>query len=158
MPELTALYSPTVNSLQALRARRVGAAHGHVGRREPHLRDPRDRRRPELDARSSTGRRRRTSTRTSRWRRASPPGSTASSKKLEPPPAGKRRRVDERASFKALPRTLKEATAWLAASAGAREILGEPFVDHYVRTREWEVRQFERAVTEWELKRYFESI
>ena len=60
--------------------------------------------------------------------------------------------------FRALPRTLKEATAWLSASAGAREILGEPFVDHYVRTREWEVRQFERVVTEWELKRYFESI
>ena len=60
--------------------------------------------------------------------------------------------------FKPLPRTLKEATSWLAASQGAREILGEPFVDHYVRTREWEVRQFERVVTEWELKRYFESI
>jgi glutamine synthetase len=58
----------------------------------------------------------------------------------------------------ALPRTLKEATEWLAASQTAREILGDAFVDHYVRTREWEVRQFERVVTEWELKRYFESI
>ena len=57
-----------------------------------------------------------------------------------------------------LPRTLKEATALLKASQEARDILGEPFVDHYVRTREWEVRQFERVVTEWELKRYFESI
>ncbi len=78
-------------------------------------------------------------------------------KKLEPPPAGKGDTSMSEA-FKALPRTLKEATAWLSASAGAREILGEPFVDHYVRTREWEVRQFERVVTEWELKRYFESI
>jgi glutamine synthetase len=25
-------------------------------------------------------------------------------------------------------------------------------------TREWEVRQFERAVTDWEMERYFESI
>ncbi|MEO7111280.1 MAG: glutamine synthetase, partial [Polyangiaceae bacterium] len=57
-----------------------------------------------------------------------------------------------------LPRTLKEATALLSKSKEAREILGEPFVDHYVRTREWEVRQYERVVTEWELKRYFESI
>ena len=78
-------------------------------------------------------------------------------KKLEPPPAGKGD-TSMSADWKALPRTLKEATAWLSASAGAREILGEPFVDHYVRTREWEVRQFERVVTEWELKRYFESI
>jgi glutamine synthetase len=78
-------------------------------------------------------------------------------KKLEPPPAGKGDTSMSK-DFRALPRTLKEATAWLSASAGAREILGEPFVDHYVRTREWEVRQFERVVTEWELKRYFESI
>jgi glutamine synthetase len=41
---------------------------------------------------------------------------------------------------------------------GARAILGEPFVDHYVRTRDWEVRQYEKAGTEWELKRYFEGI
>jgi glutamine synthetase len=39
-----------------------------------------------------------------------------------------------------------------------REILGAPFVDHYVRTRDWEVRQYERAVTDWELRRYFEAI
>ncbi len=62
------------------------------------------------------------------------------------------------AGFAALPRTLKEATALLAKSRAAREILGEPFVDHYVRTREWEVRQYERVVTEWELRRYFEAI
>lgn len=76
---------------------------------------------------------------------------------LEPPPAS-----NGDASFaddlQPLPRTLKEATAALAASARAREILGEGFVDHYVRTREWEVRQYERAVTDWELRRYFESI
>jgi len=39
-----------------------------------------------------------------------------------------------------------------------REILGAEFVDHYVRTREWECRQFEAAVTKWELERYFEII
>ncbi len=57
-----------------------------------------------------------------------------------------------------LPRTLAEATRLLKESKAAREILGEAFVDHYVRTREWEVRQYERAVTDWELKRYFEAI
>lgn len=58
----------------------------------------------------------------------------------------------------ALPRTLKEATARLASSERARHILGEAFVDHYVRTRDWEVRQYERVVTDWELRRYFEAI
>ena len=40
----------------------------------------------------------------------------------------------------------------------ARGWLGDEFVDHYAGTREWEVRQFEKAVTDWELARYFESI
>jgi glutamine synthetase len=57
-----------------------------------------------------------------------------------------------------LPRNLKEAVALLAGSARAKEILGEGFVDHYVRTREWEVRRFERAVTTWELERYLELV
>jgi glutamine synthetase len=57
-----------------------------------------------------------------------------------------------------LPATLREATARLAASKEARELLGEAFVEHYVRTRDWECRQFESAVTKWELERYFEII
>lgn len=57
-----------------------------------------------------------------------------------------------------LPRSLEEATALLNESAVARDLLGEQFVDHYVRTREWEVRQYQRAVTDWELARYFEII
>ncbi|HET7825596.1 MAG TPA: glutamine synthetase family protein [Anaeromyxobacter sp.] len=57
-----------------------------------------------------------------------------------------------------LPRNLKDAVELLKRSERAREILGEGFVDHYVRTREWEVRQFERAVTTWELERYLEII
>lgn len=57
-----------------------------------------------------------------------------------------------------IPRTLKEAAHLLSQSKAAREILGERFVEHYVRTREWEVRQYERAVTDWELKRYFEAV
>ena len=76
---------------------------------------------------------------------------------IEPPPATNGD-ASFRETLKPLPRTLKDATAALAASKRAREILGEGFVDHYVRTRDWEVRQYERAVTDWELRRYFESI
>jgi glutamine synthetase len=57
-----------------------------------------------------------------------------------------------------LPRTLDEAVRALSSSKVAKKILGEGFVDHYVRTREWEVRQSQRAVTTWELERYLEII
>jgi glutamine synthetase len=57
-----------------------------------------------------------------------------------------------------LPGTLKEATALLEQSSAAREILGDAFVDHYVMTRKWEVLEFERAVTDWESRRYFEMV
>jgi glutamine synthetase len=46
----------------------------------------------------------------------------------------------------------------LAASRVAKEVLGARFVEHYVASREWEVRCFERAVTDWELRRYFETV
>jgi glutamine synthetase len=46
----------------------------------------------------------------------------------------------------------------LSRSEPAREVLGEAFVDHYVRTRTWEARQYARAVTDWELRRYFEAV
>jgi glutamine synthetase len=65
---------------------------------------------------------------------------------------------DAGASGERLPPTLKEATALLEHSAAAREILGEAFVDHYVMTRKWEVLEFERAVTDWESRRYFEMV
>ena len=57
-----------------------------------------------------------------------------------------------------LPRTLQEATEKLSGSQIAKEIFGEAFVDHFVATRRWEWRQFQNAVTDWELRRYFEII
>lgn len=57
-----------------------------------------------------------------------------------------------------LPATLAEATGKMKHSAIAKEILGETFVRHFVETREWEWKQHLKAVTDWELKRYFEII
>ncbi|HZH15163.1 MAG TPA: glutamine synthetase family protein [Archangium sp.] len=57
-----------------------------------------------------------------------------------------------------LPRSLREAVTLLKESKRARQILGDEFVDHYVRTRDWEARRYERAVTNWELERYMELI
>jgi glutamine synthetase len=61
-------------------------------------------------------------------------------------------------SIPRLPRTLAEATARLSDSTIARELFGDAFVDHFVRTRQWEWAQFQDAVTNWELQRYFEII
>jgi glutamine synthetase len=76
---------------------------------------------------------------------------------LEPLPES-RGEASDKSDRAPLPTSLKAATALLRDSALARTLLGEPFVDHYVRTREWEVRQYEKAVTDWELRRYFESV
>jgi glutamine synthetase len=57
-----------------------------------------------------------------------------------------------------LPRTLWDSTQRLKASKPARELFGEMFVDHYAATREWEEREFRKAITNWELDRYFEII
>lgn len=58
----------------------------------------------------------------------------------------------------ALPRTLFEAAQALRKSKASRELFGDAFVDHYAATREWEEREFRRAITDWEMERYFEII
>jgi glutamine synthetase len=57
-----------------------------------------------------------------------------------------------------LPRTLTEAAGKLRASAPARALFGDAFVDHYAASREWEEREARKAVTDWQLARYFEII
>ncbi len=57
-----------------------------------------------------------------------------------------------------LPRTLTEAAERLAHSKAAQELFGGAFVSHFAASREWEEREFRRAVTDWELARYFEII
>jgi glutamine synthetase len=57
-----------------------------------------------------------------------------------------------------LPATLFEAADRLAASKPARALFGDEFVEHYAATRQWEEREFRKAITDWELARYFEII
>jgi glutamine synthetase len=59
---------------------------------------------------------------------------------------------------RALPRSLSEAAVRFSASKAARELFGDTFVDHYAMSRDWEEREFRRAITDWELARYFEII
>ena len=64
----------------------------------------------------------------------------------------------EHAPLRRLPATLYEAAQRLADSAPARALFGDTFVEHFAATRQWEEREFRKAITDWELARYFEII
>ncbi len=55
-----------------------------------------------------------------------------------------------------VPKTLRVATRLMDRSKMLRAALGDDVVDHYVRTAEWEQSEYDRRVTDWELKRGFE--
>ena len=70
------------------------------------------------------------------------------------PPTGGDIYQDEKAQH--IPSTLRESTETLRGSKMLREALGDDVVDHYVRCAEWEQEEFDKAVTDWEIKRGFE--
>ena len=72
---------------------------------------------------------------------------------LDPPFNGDAYSIDE---LPQVPRTLREAIAALKRSEMLREALGENVVNHYVHAAEWEQLEYDRRVTDWELKRGFE--
>jgi glutamine synthetase len=80
------------------------------------------------------------------------------SKGLTPPAPVTGNAYEQADASTALPHTLEAAADRLEASTTARTLLGDAFVDHFVATRRWEVRQFRSAVTEWEIARYLEHI
>lgn len=57
-----------------------------------------------------------------------------------------------------LPATLWDAAQRLRKSKAAADLFGVEFVDHYATSREWEEREFRKAITDWEMERYFEII
>ncbi|MBE7557469.1 glutamine synthetase [bacterium] len=57
-----------------------------------------------------------------------------------------------------LPATLKEATELFDKSEAARKLFGDDVVEHYVHAARTEQAAFERAVTDWELRQYFDRI
>jgi glutamine synthetase len=55
-----------------------------------------------------------------------------------------------------VPKTLREATALMDKSRMLRGAFGDEVIDHYVHTAEWEQFEYDRRITDWELKRGFE--
>ena len=79
--------------------------------------------------------------------------------KIEPTDAVEGNAYDKKAPARLqLPRTLDEAAERLYQSKAARSLFGDEFVTHFVASRRWEWKQFSKAVTSWELARYFEVI
>jgi glutamine synthetase len=76
---------------------------------------------------------------------------------VDPPPATK---GDAYAVKDAppLPRTLAQAVEAFEKSALARSYFGDAFVDHFAAMRRWEIGRYDRAVTDWERRRYFEMV
>jgi glutamine synthetase len=57
-----------------------------------------------------------------------------------------------------VPTTLREAREAFHSSAIARAVLGDEVVDHYTNMADVELKAFDAAVTDWELKRGFERL
>ena len=72
---------------------------------------------------------------------------------LEQPYAGDAYQGSE---LREVPKTLREATELMRNSGMLRAAFGDEVVDHYVHTANWEQFEYDRRVTDWELRRGFE--
>jgi glutamine synthetase len=75
--------------------------------------------------------------------------------KLEPAFSGDA--YDKSKKLREIPKTLREATDMLDGSKLLRKALGDEVVDHYVHTAKWEQFEYDRRVTDWEVRRGFEN-
>lgn len=78
-------------------------------------------------------------------------------RRIEPPPVFEGD-VYVAGELPELPRTLRDATALFEQSAFAKEAFGTEVVEHYAHFFRTEQESFDRAVTDWERRRYFERI
>ena len=60
------------------------------------------------------------------------------------------------AEIPAVPGSLRDAADRLGASQALRAAMGPEVIEHYVHSLRWELHSFGKAVTDWELIRYFE--
>lgn len=65
---------------------------------------------------------------------------------------------DDLAGDRQFATNLSDATRKFARSKVVEQIFGAAFQEHFSASREWEVREYERHVNDWQLTRYFEII
>jgi glutamine synthetase len=63
---------------------------------------------------------------------------------------------DTSKKLREIPKTLREATALLDGSKLLRGAMGDDVIDHYLHTAKWEQFEYDRRITDFELKRGFE--
>ncbi|MEE8397510.1 MAG: hypothetical protein V3S89_00810, partial [Desulfobacterales bacterium] len=56
------------------------------------------------------------------------------------------------------PTNLRDSFRNLAQSGEAEEMFGREFLEHFVASREWEAKEYERRINDWQMQRYFEII
>jgi glutamine synthetase len=64
---------------------------------------------------------------------------------------------DKSKKLREIPKTLREATELLDGSKLLRKAFGDDVIDHYVHTARWEQYEYDRRVTDWEVRRGFEQ-
>jgi glutamine synthetase len=77
-------------------------------------------------------------------------------KKMALEPAFSGDAYDTSKKLREIPKTLREATALLDGSKFLRAAMGDDVIDHYVHTAKWEQFEYDRRITDFELKRGFE--
>ncbi|UCD12600.1 MAG: glutamine synthetase, partial [Nitrospinaceae bacterium] len=76
--------------------------------------------------------------------------------KLEPPKL-MTGNVYENKRARHIPQTLRDALDRLRRGKILKEAFGKEVIDHYLHTGEWEQMEYDRRVTDWEIKRGFEQ-
>lgn len=72
---------------------------------------------------------------------------------LEPELKGDMYRAE---GIREIPKTLREAAELLRGSTMLRAAMGDDVVDHYTRAATWEIEEYDRVVTDWEVQRGLE--
>lgn len=77
-------------------------------------------------------------------------------KKMELEPVFSGDAYDTRRKAREIPKTLREALDLMDKSTLLRKAMGDEVIEHYLHTGRWEQFEYDRRITDWEIKRGFE--
>jgi glutamine synthetase len=77
-------------------------------------------------------------------------------KKMELEPVFSGDAYDTKRKAREIPKTLREALDLMDKSMLLRKAMGDEVIEHYLHTGRWEQFEYDRRITDWEIKRGFE--
>ena len=77
-------------------------------------------------------------------------------KKMELEPVFSGDAYDTKRTLREIPKTLRAALDLLDKSSLLRKAMGDAVIDHFLHTGRWEQFEYDRRITDWEIKRGFE--